>query len=444
MCRWWTFFFFFLLTGFTQAEGTLFDYGPGLSTRVYPFPEETMPPVGIPFRDPIFNTVLARVTDVRSGRFPPRVKGLTNEYSRYDPLNADGSLLLVRGTDGSWHLYEMPRYRYRGMIFGKRGDFSPRWHSRDPQRLFYVMGSGFHEYHVGTGKSRLLYDFKTRYPDASFIKMGKGESSLDSRYWAFMVVNYDNDKPRGKRRTLLDIVTFDAEEGRVEASLRSVAGGLSEKRIPRTVTISMSGDYVLLEYIPRIVIYRRDFTRKREAPGRFGHGDLARSREGRDVFVGQDNDTDQIVMVDLASLRRTPVMKIPFRHPLTGGVSYRGFHVSGNAADTPGWVLVSTYGNASQPTYWSDGAIFLLELKERGRHWRIAHTRSKTAKGRKKDYWAEAFATIDRSGRNVFWASNWGRMEKGYVDLYHASLPKDWYQSLERRGNRVSGFSVKQ
>lgn len=411
------------------AQGVGFDYAPGLSNRLYPFPVTPMPAVGIPFRDPAFGTRLVRITDVRKGRFPSRVQGLTNEYSRYDALNADGSLLLVRGTDGSWHLYEMNGYRYRETLFGKRGDFSPRWHTTDPQRLFFIQGSRFYEYHVGKRESRQLYDFKKRYPDASFVRIGKGEGSLDSRYWAFMVIRYDNSKPKGRKRALLDLVTFDAERREIVASLRATSKKMVAK-IPRTVTVSMSGSYVLVEYIPRIVVYRRDFSDGRELPGRFGHGDLARGREGQDLFVGQDNDTDQIVMVDLATLERTPIMEIPFRSPRLGGVSYRGFHISGNAADTPGWVLVSTYGNALRPTYWSDGAIFLLELKRDGRHWRIAHTRSMTARTKKKDYWAEAFATIDRRGKNVFWSSNWGVPKENYVDLYRAVLPDGWHREL--------------
>jgi len=414
------------------VEGEEFKYVPDFSTRIYPFPVIPAPPVGISFRDPVFGTRLVRVTDVRAAHLPLRVKGLTNEYSRFDPVNANGSLLLVRGTDGSWHLYDMKRNLYRETLFGKRGDFSPRWHSSNPDRLFFILGTGFYEYQIGKRNKRLIYDFKYRYPEATFIKMGKGESSLDSRYWAFMVVRYDNEMPKGKRRTLLDIVTFDLQHGRVIASLRSVERNMGS-RIPRTVTVSMSGSYVLVEYIPRIVVYRWDFSEKREIPGRFGHGDLARGMEGQDLFVGQDNDTDQIVMVDLATLKRTPIMKIPFRNPLLGGVSYPGIHISGNAALTPGWVLVSTYGNAARPTYWSDGTIFLLETKQDGRHWRLAHTRSKTTSGSQKDYWAEAFATIDRAGKNVFWASNWGRMEKGYVDLYHAILPDKWFEEFGKK-----------
>ncbi len=432
MWRRWMVCLFCLFPSFLHGGEAGFDYASGLSSRLYPFPELPMPSVGVPFRDPVFGTRLVRVTDVRSGRFPLRVKGLTNEYSRYDALNADGKLLLVRGADGSWHLYDLKRYRYRETLFGRRGDFSPRWHAADPERLFFVMGSGFYEYHIGKREKRLLYDFKQRYPNASFIKSGKGESSLDSRYWAFMVIRYDNGQPKGKRRTLLDVVTFDAEQRKVVASLRSVSKRM-EVKIPRTVTVSMSGTYVLLEYIPRIVVYRRDFSGKRELPGRFGHGDLARGKSGQDLFVGQDNDSDQIVMVNLATLERTPVMNIPFRSPLLGGVSYRGFHISGNAADTPGWVLVSTYGNALRPSYWSDGVIFLLELKRNGRHWRIAYTHSRTARAKQKDYWAEAFATIDRRGKNVFWSSNWGRKGSDYVDLYHATLPSGWYGKLQDR-----------
>ncbi|HFC53868.1 MAG TPA: hypothetical protein ENJ43_05500 [Gammaproteobacteria bacterium] len=416
-----------LLLGASATWG--FDYSPGLSAVPYPFPSTPMPEIGKPYREPLFNTTVTRITDVRNGSFPARLKGLTNEYSRYDPVNADGSLLLLRGTDGSWYLYDLRSSRLGGKLFDRRGDFEPRWHGTDPDLLFFVTGSRFYRYDVRRGIKSLIHDFKTTYPTASFIRSGKGESSRDSRYRAFMVVQYDNRKPAGQRRTLLDMVTFDTEEKRVVGSYRKMVGRVPAT-IPRTVTVSMSGRYVLVEYIPEIRIYDLQWRGERVFPGSFGHGDLALDRRGREVFVAQETATDHITMVDLATLKRTDIMEIPFRHPRLGGVSYPGFHVSGNSLETPGWVLVSTYGGAERPSFWSDGAIFLLELVRNGRHWRVAHTRSRTMRGKGKDYWAEAFASIDRSGRRVFWPSNWGVSEPGYVDLYQVSLPGSWYSDL--------------
>ncbi len=412
------------------ANAREFDYSPGISNTLYPFADMSMPAVGKSYREPVFNTTITRITDVFNGGFPARVKGLTNEYSRYDPVNADASLLLVRGTDASWHLYDLKTYRYKETIFGRRGDFSPRWHATDPDVLFLIMGTKFYKYHVRSGKKSLVYDFKVRYPKASFIKSGKGEGSLDSRYWAFMVFNYDNKKPPGKKRTLLDMVTFDAVGKRLVGSYQKRAE-TKFSGIPRTVTVSMSGRYVLVEYIPKIWVYNLDWSAGRKFPGSFGHGDLALDKQRRDVFVGQENDTDHIAMVDLTTLNKVNVMDIPFNSLFPGSVGYPGFHISGNNADTPGWVLISTYGNAERPSYWSDGAIFLLELGKNGRHWRIAHTYSRTAKGKSKDYWAEAFATIDRKGKRVFWSSNWGAAGQNYVDVYQAELPDSWFDDLK-------------
>ena len=419
-----------LLLGAPAAWG--FDYSPGMSAVPHPFPSTPMPEVGKPYREPVFNTTVTRLTDVHNGSFPKRLKGLTNEYSRYDPVNADATLLLMRGTDGSWYLYDLLNSLLKGSIFDKRGDFEPRWHATDPDLLFFVMGSGFYQYSVQRGVKTLIHDFRTTYPEASFIRSGKGESSRDSRYWAFMVIKYDNHKPAGQRRKLLDLVTFDAKEKRVVGSYRRASRKMPS-RVPRTVTVSISGRYALVEYIPEIWIYDLQWGDERRLPGKFGHGDLALDGRRRDVFVAQEIGTDHIAMVDLATLDKTNVMDIPFRSPRLGGVSYPGFHVSGNNLETPGWVLVSTYGSAERPSYWSDGAIFMLELARNGRHWRIAHTRSRTGRGKGKDYWAEAFAAIDRSGKRVFWSSNWGVRERGYVDLYQALLPGSWYRDLTEK-----------
>ncbi|MGB3715776.1 MAG: hypothetical protein WA996_15225, partial [Candidatus Promineifilaceae bacterium] len=61
----------------------------------------------LPFRDPEFGTCLIRVTDRRSDISSDDASlGLKNEYARVQSFNADGSRFIIRGTDGTWYLYD--------------------------------------------------------------------------------------------------------------------------------------------------------------------------------------------------------------------------------------------------------------------------------------------------------------------------------------------------
>ncbi len=403
-----------------------FDYTRGLSDIPYSFPEyDQPPPVGVPFKDPVFDTEIVRITDVRKGKPPTHAKGVVNEYARNDPSNADGRLAIFQSTNSHWYLFDLDPPKYRKQILGQ-GRKEPRWHATDPDVFFYVDGKRFYQYNVKTKKKTLLYDAKKDYPDVSWITgQGEGDGSVDSRYWAFMVINYSN---RTKKKKTLDWIVFDAVEKKVVSRYSDIPG--ANITGANTVTMSPSGDYVLVETTPTQV-FDRDFTNGRTLPGKHGHGDVALSKDGRDVFVAQDTSTDYITMIYLDTLEEVRLMFIPFQAPEKGGVSYQGFHISGNCVETPGWVLVSTYGRREKPTYWSDGALFLLELKENGKHFRIAHTNARTSKGG-KDYWSEAFAAIDRKGKYVYWGSNWGITGKGYSDVYRVTLPANWYQDLSK------------
>ncbi len=402
-----------------------FDYRPGLSDTLYLFRPLPDVAAGTGFIEPTFGTAINRMTDVARGHPPTDASGITNEYARFDPTNADGSLLLLAGTDSTWYLFDALSLTFIRKVLGQSA-YEPRWHPSDPHSFFFTTDARLYRYDVARDRRELLYDFKQDYPDATWVNgRGEGDVTLDGRYFAFCVTRYDEER---KKVVWLDWIIFDNVQREIIASYEKTTG--LEATSANTVTMSMNGEYVVVEQRPTLV-FDRAFRNRRELPGRHGHGDLALSADGRDVFVSQDTSTDFITMVYLDTLEEVNVMKIPFSHnPVRGRhVSYEGFHVSGNNAATPGWVLVSTYGDTDRPTYWSDASLFLLELKENGRHWRIAHTAAKKAGGG-KDYFAEAFATINRAGTKVYWGTNRGITGKKYSDVFQVTLPKHWQRDL--------------
>lgn len=407
-------------TLFLPQPSLAFDYK--MSKRIYPFPSP--PPIvdaGKSFPDPTFGTEISRITDIRRRQPRSRASGISNEYSRFDPINADGSLLILRATNARWFLYNTSTLKpVRKLSMG--GDIEPRWHGTNSNVLYYRTGTRFYKYLINKRKSRLIYDFSKDYPKATRASgIHEGDSSSDSRFWAFAISYYDKSE---KKNVYIDWVTFDAEKKKIIASYREKTG--NSVTPANTISVSPSGKYVVIER-RQTSVCRIDWSNCKALPGRHGHGDLALSYEGKDVFVSQDINSDFITMIHLDTGMEQGIMRLKFRCELSP-YSY-GIHISGNNIKKPGWVLVSTYSRHSAPCLWHDNSLFMLELKPEGRAWRVAHTNSLMGKS-KKDYWAEAFATIDRNGLNVIWASNWGVTNKNYVDVYQARLPDTWYHDL--------------
>ena len=78
-----------------------------------------------PFRDPVFGTCLVRVTDRQADLSRgDESRGLKNEYSRVGSFSADGSYILVFGTEFEWFLYDAGSLKPLGRLpLGAE----PRW-----------------------------------------------------------------------------------------------------------------------------------------------------------------------------------------------------------------------------------------------------------------------------------------------------------------------------
>ena len=60
----------------------------------------------MPVRDPVFGRCVVRVTDRTRDLAPDDASaGIKNEYSRVQSFNADETLILARGIDATWYLY---------------------------------------------------------------------------------------------------------------------------------------------------------------------------------------------------------------------------------------------------------------------------------------------------------------------------------------------------
>jgi hypothetical protein len=377
--------------------------------------------------DPAYGMRVARVTDRKGDQAGGDMsKGLKNEYSRVQAFNADGSRLIIRGTDASWYLYDastlLPIKR-----LSIEGPVDPRWDTMDLNVFYYFDDRCLMRYDVSSDEKSVQHDFA---PDFKGEDLGavwtryEGSQSMDNRYWGLMAEDTQSNT--------FALIIFDQQADRIIARR-----DMPRDADPDTVTISPKGDYLFACFDPApehqmgsdaspagVMIYDSDLKNGRCILRVGGHCDLALDANGNEVLVYQDIDTDHISMIDLATGSITDLFPIDFSHT---GI---GLHFSGRALDKPGWALVSTHDGDPKSYTWMDDQVFAVELKPYGRVARLAHTYSLVDENQEHDYWAEPQATVNQDFTKVLFTSNWGRSGTEEVDTYMVVLPPDWMESL--------------
>jgi hypothetical protein len=382
---------------------------------------------GVPFKDPVYHTTVVRVTD--RGVDGYRDKGIKQEYARTDPENSDGTLLVLRGTEANWYLYDarsFKKLRDLDMLGAGVQEAEPRWDASNPGLLYHLHDMKLMALDVRSGKNRVVHDFKREFPWGAQIATGsEGDASVDRRRWCFMVRKKAGDDEWAPRV----VISYDRTADRI-------VGRMKVTRPIDALTTSMSGRHCVIGWDERpATAHPFDLGKTVKLPkGVTGHQDMALTRGGKDVSVYQNVDTDEIAMADLDTGRETSLVAIPFDvNPDLG------LHFSGNCARTPGWVLVSTYSalkiQKGRRRSWMDRQLFMVELKRSPRIWRIAQVNTVTrvrVGGGDPYYYAEPFAAINTAGTRVYWGSNWegGKIER--IETFVALLPAGWPRQLPR------------
>ncbi len=387
-----------------------------------PHQTPAQPAKGCGVLDPHFRMPVVRATDRVADRLTS--PAAINEYARVDPENADGTRLLLRGTDGVWWLYALPSFeRLPDLDLRNSPDGDPRWDAVDPNVLWFLEGSSLWRHDVAANANGRVHDFAGDDARCVYVSTRtEGDASLDRRFWCLFLCD--------EAFTPFTVVCYDRAKDAVVGRLKAPPGGAGWDDV-NWVSMSMSGSRCVLgmDSVPSRC-YARDFSQERALAHRGGHADLALTAAGRDVLVYQDNATDALEMCDLETGAVTPLLPIPF-----GDNPDLGLHVSGNAAATPGWVLVSTHNHTPEARSWMDQALFLLQLAPDPVVWRIAQT-YQLQDAAAPDYFGEAFATINRAGTRLWWGANWrgrGAAAERY-ETYMVALPSGWRAAAEAFG----------
>jgi hypothetical protein len=344
--------------------------------------------------------------------------GIVNEYARSDPENADGTLALLRGTEGDWHAYDVSAMQHlRTISFRDNPDAEPRWHPSNPHLAAFVEGASLWDCDVRTGAVSLVRDFSGEAPGCVTVRSRyEGEPSRDGRYFCLRLEDADF--------RLMQVICYDRQTNRIVGRLAPAAPGDWD-----WVGMDLSGAHCLLGTgdTSDAFSYHRDFTHPVRLPRGIGHADVALDAAGRDVLVYQNAATDWIAMVDLETGAETNLVPIPFSDNTDIGL-----HISGNCHGRPGWVLVSTYGQQLTARSWMDQCLFMLQLQPNPVVWRLAQTFCLQDPTQEPDYFGEAFAAINTSGTRVWWGANWNARGSAnhLYDTYCLPLQADWEERV--------------
>jgi hypothetical protein len=354
-----------------------------------PFPPTPTLVKGTPYLDPVYGTILNRVTDADS---EPPVAMARNDYSRRQAFNADNTRLIVFAIDGFWHLYDAITLDYITRLDGgPAGDAELQWHPTNPNLFYYLPNNGgmvISIYDITTKQTTTAANFTGRLPWATAARVwtkSEGSPSADGRYWGFMVET--------SSFASLGLITYDLETDTITGTLD--LDGIGR---PDHVSMSPSGDYIVPSWDGGLgtVAYTRDFSSSTQLLHKSEHSDIALLANGHDAYIALDYQSSggDVFWVDLQAQQKTVLFG-------TYGNSATAIHFSGKAFNKPGWVLASTYGMNSDlddpVKKWFHDKVFLIEL-ETGRILNVAHAHPGSGDSGLLPYFGEPQWSISRDG----------------------------------------------
>ncbi len=401
----------------------------------YPIPNITRPDKGKQFEDPTFHTKIIRITDAPTDSISGPKNYIQCGYPKHNIENADGKMLLIQGAGGSgWHIWNAnPPYNMIQSIppelIGWYSPIDARWDATDPDVLYYNYAGKFMKYSVSANKATVLHDFTKNFGSNCRPHLKEeGDSSADSRYWAFSIYCYDpNHAPDpyyDKAWVVYDKNYNGKDNGKI---ITTKTEGIYTAGF---ISMSPSGKYVWVGDDHKI--YDRNLNLVKDVYKEFRtgyHADMAISDEGHEVLLGHAEKPLKgtwAVMVDLETFDITYLAPMP---------KNGGYHFSGNNYDKPGWGLVSSYypQYPGVPSKWGDKEMYMVELTKRKNPppqvWRLAHTHVVL-----KGYADAPFAKINKRGTKVFFGSGWGTIAfttGSEYDVYQIDLPPTWYEDIK-------------
>jgi hypothetical protein len=458
------------------------------------------PGKGATVTDPLTGFEVTRMADPAdlAGDYNGHQSGLSVVvYSRFSATNTTGEYYLVHGDNSTsaWVFRTADRtpvtiLRFKPSLGAQSNSIGEvneiRWDysGNHPNRLYFV-GRSLRAAHSVAGENpdmsfysidldpasgthtapTLIRDFSADFPglgDVRIMNDVEGDSSNDSRYWAWQVMVND----AGSAYKTAAIFAYDKAQntilGRLQRSCTGAPAPCATIHTPHTpapyltrpnmVEMSPLGTRVIVHFDrayaghndgdigsaadgPRA--YLPDFTDPIQFASDATHSGWAWGANGEELFVSQNNRNDWIEAVDIrtaATAACKPVnatestpscgIKTISQTDLDGGTYRIGYHF-GKVYDRSkrGYYYMNTYDETGY-TYWGKNQGLLVEINDAtARASRVIRLGS--TYNTYYDYRSEGSGALDFKGENIWTTANWGYTD-GRGDVFRIKLPGTW------------------
>ena len=375
------------------------------SAREIATPDQPRPNYLQESKDPVFGTVIIRVTD--PGKFLGagvrcEAAYCRHRYSSTQAWNADQSLLLIANGCNGMCFLDGRTYK---PLFHRSNSDDCKWHPANPILMICVRQNGVYSWEPITNQINFIYSPE----NYSKIEFGpyKGNLSQDGTHLVLRAKNASGE---------LVAFAYDLSKKQKypDIPLNSLPGkngycGISptSRYVACFQTTSDGTDTAHIFTIEGTPI--QHWTEHH----RPGHGDMTVEADGDDVYVGiSKSDPD-----------KWHIIKRRLRDGLVTDLGPAGYatHASARNINRPGWVFLTYEGTeakvAENPT-WAQfyREVVALRVDGSGEIRRIAHTHNS-----KSDYYSESHVSPSPDGSQVVWSSNWDESD-GPVSDYVARI----------------------
>ena len=367
------------------------------------------PPAGQSYIDPVFGTVVRRISDARNQPDAADTGNLgliVNEYSTMSPFNQDDSRLLLQH-QSYFALYDgQGRYQH-DLPFEISAGSEPRWSRKRPELLYYLSGNGLKSYDASTGLRAVVHQF-AEYTGVS----GRYESDICFDGDHFVLVGDGHD-----------IFVYELSTDRKGPVLDATGHGFDSVYIAPGDQVIVSWYAIGTDRYTGIELYDRDMAFQRQLATVGGHMDVGRDTNGEPVLLWSNSGMAQppvdcqnaVVKIRLADAHQTCLLSLDW------GLAA---HVS--VPDGGDWFYLSTYvPDDPNPLLggWRRYAGEILQVRLDGSEVRrLVHHRSRPF----NDYWYTPRAAVSRDGTRLVYSSNYGLSSilggPSYVDAYLVSV----------------------
>lgn len=388
------------------AGGVADDFGAAVDAifPVIDFTDLLPPPAGNSYVDPIFGSVIKRVSDARAT--PDNAVGgmltaVNHEYSTIAPFNADNTRLLLLHFS-YFALYDGTGNYLRDLPFDVAASSEPRWSRSDPDVFYYLVDNEVRSYDIGSDARKTLRTFN-EYQRVS----GMGEAELSADGQNLVLVGDDRE-----------VFVYNIPGNVKGPVLRLTSPGTIDNVFMTPDNNVLVGWYAKgTSRFNGLELFDRNMNFLRQIFPVLGHMDIGRDSNGDEIALIHNsghpsppvNCLNAVVKVRLRDRRQTCLL------PFDWGI---GVHIS--APLEGDWFIVSTYSQ-NDPSLPPPGSGMryrdeILRVRLDGsRVERLAHHWSRAY----DSYSFQPKASISNDGSRLVFSSNYRRQEKGDVpDTY--------------------------